>query len=249
MLRFASPRSLIGSTVTIIFGVLVAAPAAAQMPTQADQADGPRGSIYARLGAGIIWNDDLDLDVDFSPNAIFPAALPGPATGLASEYGAGAQYVGAIGFSYPNGTRTELEYRYSSIEPDLVRTLPEGGFGVSAASASGDFRTHVLMSNVYYDFRNSSRLTPYIGAGVGGVFIEEGQGLTDSAFAYQAKAGFSYEMAEDWSVDLEYLYARSSQLVFGTDEFSTDTSIIDPPRFDGDRYEASSVLASIRKTF
>ncbi len=76
-----------------------------------------------------------------------------------------------------------------------------------------------LMGNLYYDFKNQSSLTPYIFGGLGAVYLEADQlrlnnvslslgsrSEAETKLGYQAGAGFSYFIADDASLDVDYTY-------------------------------------------
>ena len=226
----AAPALLIG-----------AASAQDDFDTGAEETSGAR--LYARLGGGINFGASLDQDVAIDPTA----AIATPANGLSTDLGSGFQGTAALGFVYPAGTRTELEYRYASLSTDALALTPAAGGGLDIAEPDR-LSAHFLMSNVYYDFRNESALTPFIGVGVGGAFVTDSFGQRDAAFAWQARAGLALALSDALSVDVEYLYAVTRDLRFGSDEFIDDAAV-EPARLDGDALSGSSVMASVRIVF
>ncbi len=88
------------------------------------------------------------------------------------------------------------------------------------------FKNKSIFLNAYYDFHNSSKFTPYIGAGIGYTRMETSFGIVneDTASLYKKKknnlswnAGFgvSYAVSDTSSVDLGYRYIR-----FGTNKIN-----------------------------
>lgn len=90
----------------------------------------------------------------------------------------------AVGYSFakenPNsplgGLRVELEYFYRQSKYDQTSDVPsaEGESGdklqqelVTTVDRIGNVASHNLFANLFYDFVNTSRFTPYVGAGVG----------------------------------------------------------------------------------
>ncbi len=134
--------------------------------------------------------------------------------------------------------RTELEY---ALRSDWTQSdsLYYGGVNYDY-----DLRVNVqtLLFNVYYDFRNSSKFTPYIGVGAGLAFTRanvdinaynstgyaHGYGeayATD--FAWQVGAGVAYAINDNVSADLGYRYLgisgsldRYDRAFSGAHEFS-----------------------------
>ena len=99
----------------------------------------------------------------------------------------------AVGYSFakqnPNsplgGLRVELEYFYRQSNYDESSDVPsgEGESGdklqqeiVRATDRIDNMTSHNIFGNLYYDFANTSRFTPYIG--IGG-----GMGVTDMAYS------------------------------------------------------------------
>ncbi len=201
------------------------------------------GSVYARFGVGAAFNADLEQTLTPNPAALF--LLP-PPVARETQAGTGALVSAALGFQYTSNTRTELEYRYAAPSIDAVVETDALGNEFNLVEP-GRFRTHFLMSNVYYDFRNASFLTPFIGAGVGGAFTSNGLGERDAAFAYQARAGLEAAISNANSFSVEYVYTRTRDLVYGPKEFGSDDGELF--RADGDQLVVSSIIASFRRTF
>lgn len=207
--------------------------------------DAPRDGFYIRAGAGANFLNDLDQDVTFSPFLTFVSpASTGQTVATETGFVAGA----ALGFDYTEGIRTELEYRYMTA--GVASVTRTGGFSDPSVitTPNDDLNAHLLMSNFFYDFHNSSRLTPFIGLGVGGAFVENEFAQRDAALAYQGRAGVAVEMSGGFSVDIEYIYLRTNDLVYGPadDDFDLAGPSI---RIDGDGLESSTAMVSLRKKF
>jgi len=93
---------------------------------------------------------------------------------------------------------------------------------VDGVSAEGNLTTNSLLVNALYDFDNASRLTPYLGAGLGGADIlandiKVGSRTLDDdqiVFAYQLKAGLGYDLGKDLALSLDYSYFSSADPQF-----------------------------------
>ncbi len=236
---------MIRSVAALEFAALVLAPLALTTGALAQDAAASDG-VYVRIGGGVSFASDWSQDYTFNPNAVFVVAPP---TGQTVANGEGYVIGGAIGFDYADGIRTELEYRYASTSIDAV-TINDPALGPTLATPiNDDINVHFLMSNFYFDWTNNSRFTPFIGGGVGGAFVENETGARDAALAYQGRAGVSLDVGGGFSLDTEYIYVRTNKLSYGPeDEDFTPASPIGP-RIDGDRYEASNVMVSVRKQF
>ncbi|MEO1252053.1 MAG: P44/Msp2 family outer membrane protein [Pseudomonadota bacterium] len=241
----------------ILFGAVMAAvatPALAQPrdPYLISSEPTPDG-FYVRAGAGVSFVNDLEQDITASPFVTPCAAIGCAPDQRLVESDTGFVAAAAIGFDYADGIRTELEYRYATGGVDAVR-LFEGGVEVDPAlsgtpmPANDDLNVHLLMTNFYYDFRNQTRFTPFIGLGVGGAFVENEDAMRDAALAYQGRAGVSLALTGGFAADLEYIYLRTNDLVFGPEDedFTPGGPAV---RIDGDGYETSSVMLSLRKHF
>jgi OmpA-OmpF porin, OOP family len=132
---------------------------------------------------------------------------------------------GQVGYAFGNGLRTEVEVGYRQAENDSI-TNPYNNAGLSG---SGNYGVLNSMVNVLYDMDINTRLTPYIGVGVGYAYVwakdlgiaSSGTSLlsaTDKsagAFAYQGIAGFSYDIMPHWAATLDYRYLATTSLDFG----------------------------------
>lgn len=130
----------------------------------------------------------------------------------------------AIGYDFSKQLdlpiRTELEYS--------VLSQAEGKKTVSGESASQAYKSKIdiqsLFVNVYYDFHNESKFTPYIGGGIGLGFVGMKTSATDTEyagdvsnysmgkknetnFAWNLGLGCAYELTESFSIDAGYRYA------------------------------------------
>ncbi len=97
------------------------------------------------------------------------------------------------GFSFKNNLRTELATGYQN---------HSAGTAVS------------LMSNIFYEFHNSSNISPYIGAGIGGLWVNGNNGFlatsvdqSNPIWAYQGIVGIDYMIANTLHSFLDYRYS------------------------------------------
>lgn len=106
------------------------------------------------------------------------------------------------------------------------------------------------MLNGYVDFDTGTKLTPYVGAGLGTVTynlggtgigrsdIDSENAFNDSDVGYQGMAGLSYDLADNWSLSAEYRYAgaldygRSYRTVEDWDDTSHSARINFTKSFD-----------------
>ncbi|HCM84338.1 MAG TPA: outer membrane beta-barrel protein [Alphaproteobacteria bacterium] len=161
------------------------------------------------VGGGLGWNHAEDADFT-------------NAAGVTNQVDYNEGGVGnlAVGYSWMNGLRSELEGSYRTNGVDNIS-------GTGAAGSAGDFRSWNAMANLYYDFKNSSKWVPYIGAGVGASWQNaDGIGNTfaaatsidekDVQFAYQGMAGVDYWLNDRSAWGLRYNYFASNDGDFET---------------------------------
>lgn len=123
-----------------------------------------------------------------------------------AEYDLGWGISGYTGYKFANGLRAEAELG--------VRQNDISNIDITiATNDSGKTRADTALLNVIYDFHNSSRFTPYVGAGVGGSHISHdlvqlvaGDTVHDDDYvlAGQGIAGVSYKISEKWDTFIDY---------------------------------------------
>ena len=86
--------------------------------------------------------------------------------------------------------RVELEFHHQENDVDSL--------GSVSGLQNGNMNVDSYMANIFYDIKNTTRLTPYIGAGAGWANMELNAPLVgingdDTVIAYQFLTGFYYE--------------------------------------------------------
>ena len=131
------------------------------------------------------------------------------------EFDPGFGYYGSGGYAWDFGLRAEGEVWHSRANVVRVNgsTIHDGQLGNTD-----------LFVNALYDFKTGSRLTPYVGAGVGVAFVTANNiglmannGLLDDTqteFAYQAIAGVSGMLDKHWSLTADYRYIGTTDPTF-----------------------------------
>jgi len=126
----------------------------------------------------------------------------------------------AIGYGFGNSMRIEGEFAYQKNDMDKL-TLSYMGQSESAG-LEGETTSSAFMVNGYYDFANTSSVTPYMSAGIGYAKVEaEITGLSgyedmgemdlagsgdDKVLAYQIGAGAGFALSETLTLDAKYRY-------------------------------------------
>ncbi|MEM6834414.1 MAG: P44/Msp2 family outer membrane protein [Pseudomonadota bacterium] len=242
----------------VIFGVALAISMVPNANAQQDKTS----DYYASLSAGVSLlgnsSNDGQFVGDFTTGAgtTIPAGtvLPdGTDVGWETEFDTGFAISGAFG-KYFGPIRGELEVAYQSNDVDTHTGVSAGGIDLSAedagvlvtgadnlgptvsqlvADGQGDVSTVFVMANAYYDFRNSSDFTPYLGAGIGIGFVDVDYSpsatpiIQDNAtaFAYQVMAGATYDVSASTGLFLGYRFRGTSDVSVEADLFSADFDI------------------------
>lgn len=122
----------------------------------------------------------------------------------------------------------------------MIRAELEAGYRRNGVSDFvGHENTYTYMANLFWDFKNSSRFTPYVGGGLGWAENElrdAGYQDDDSAFVYQLGAGVSYNINDRWAVTADYRWVDTSDFDHGGPVGSND-------------YRANEVRGGLRYTF
>jgi len=124
------------------------------------------------------------------------------------------------GYEFGNGIRGEAEASFRHVTTDKLIT------GAGTVAVDSDIWAGGFMTNVYYDFRTRTAVTPFIGAGVGLVVVDFGKGVSngttmwssdkDVSVAYQGIAGFAVSLGKQTSLDFVYHHYAVPMLHFDT---------------------------------
>jgi len=158
-------------------------------------------------------------------------------------------YVGGTG-GYDFGflrLEGELSYRNANIDSVTFSS------GERFRNVDGDLGAFATMFNVFFDMHNPSRMTPYVGGGIGFATLHisdtHGYGNTqgysrlyddsyDTVFAYQVGAGMDVAINSRYSLDIGYRY------------FITDKAKLDGNLITSDfRFESHNALVGFKVKF
>lgn len=153
-------------------------------------------TYYVALGTGAAQTHDGDLEV----------AGTAPAT---TTYRAGVEMSLAFGFASHDGWRIELELWGFDSDVDSVGGVPAGG----------EIATRSATANLFYGIDTGTRVTPFLGGGVGlarlsvsgvptagGVVYDE-----DLVVAGQAAAGIDVALSELTTLSLDYRFLATGE--------------------------------------
>jgi len=165
------------------------------------QAEGE--GLYLSLGAGASFPEDSD--------------VTGTGVNVTADLDTGYSIIGAVGHGYRNGLRGEFELGYRDIDVNSVSGVTTG---------SGDVGVFSFMVNGYYDFKNKTKWTPYLGLGIGGAKVSAdavtpiGSSVLDDSdlvFAYQGIAGLTYQVNNQLGLFADYRYFATADPDFTLD--------------------------------
>jgi len=246
--------------------------------------------FYIGVEAGFSKSGDIDVPQSFvnhptrCDSLLYTSGATAPTdsecttdktSGFLSAFSPGLGFTGgaALGYALGNGLRFEAEYLNrrqssdgtliplgSSSDDPLDQKSSEWDQNDPPSANLSDITAHHFFFNAYYDMRNDSPFTPYIGAGVGlgsaqmrysskflrrsdlgtepwqmaaaGTISSVDTELDETSFAYQVVGGIDYLLGEDLSIGTKVRWIRLSG--FDKDDVSWD-KIRDhaPVRADG----------------
>lgn len=148
---------------------------------------------------------------------------------LGSKNAAESSFGGALAIGYDFSrrydvpARLELEYAATSRMDKTINHSWADDDGSGWVNFKMKIDVQSLFLNAYYDFKNSTAFTPYVGAGMGVAFVgakmdipghdEDGDWAyntgkkTRANFAWNVGLGCAYALNETISIDLGYRYA------------------------------------------
>lgn len=175
-----------------MLSVAVALAAAGSLPAFA-AGTGNQSGFYAGVAGGANFAKDSDI-------------TGGGITNTTIRFDTGPAAAGTIGYAFADGFRTEVEAVYRKNDIGSVTSL---------GSSTGSVRALDFTVNGLYDFDTGTRLKPYIGLGLGAVFVTysdvavPGKTINDTGpalMAYQGIAGVSYKLSKTVQLFVDYRY-------------------------------------------
>ncbi len=174
----------------LVAGGMIGTAAAEERPT----------GFYLSGGGGANFLDD-----DNIPNILGGTARHDIA------YESGWLGIGALGYKFDETLRVEVELGYRDNNIQGVSSLP---VLPTAVTSSSDVTAFSQLVNFIFDIPLSERMDLSVGGGVGGALVDATiaipgtTALSDDeyGFAYQALAGFNYQLFPRWQAFTEYRY-------------------------------------------
>lgn len=146
----------------------------------------------------------------------------------------------------------ELAYRFAEIDSITSKTT-----NYRVNDVDGNIGVFSSMVNVFIDLHNSSRITPYLGGGIGfaTLYISDTDGYVtdgnntyyetvywesdDTVFAYQLGGGAAIALNDRFSIDVGYRYFKTDKAHF--DSYYSSTS--------SESFESNDVMVGLRVKF
>jgi opacity protein-like surface antigen len=173
----------------------------------------PRISSGAEIGPYVSGN----LGVAFL-NESNVTVSEGESDSVVIDYERGVAGSFAAGYNF-GMVRVEAEFGYqgnkadySFHEHDDVNYYYDNNHGLVDYNES-DMKAYSFMGNFYFDFINSTPVTPFLTIGLGIADVELFADK-DNVMAYQAGAGIAFELTPHMSIDLKYRYFATDDLSF-----------------------------------
>lgn len=223
-------------------------------------------NVYLTLGGGVVIpGHDSASHGDSSPVLYSPTSTPStysqftlPNVNWENHFKTGFEFNIALGTSFSDNMRAEGEFLYQNVkrriggsygwnETDAQSGIPYADTTANPiAPVDSTVNIYATMANAYFDFKNTTRWTPFAGVGIGLAWVHS-DGKTSNntldivstypplnetapaqynspdihsgAFAWQTKLGLNYKYEDNLSVDLIYR-------LLGTTDFLTSRSNI-----------------------
>jgi opacity protein-like surface antigen len=177
-------------------------------------------TTYLSCNVGVAMAEDGDITINDPTYGNLQGDL---------EYDPG-YFVGLAFGNHVNNMRFEAEIGYQKNKADSLSLNLGGTTYTGDITSDNEIRLSTLLFNLYYDFKNSSRFTPYVSAGLGlGNIKLDGASKSDAVGEYQLGAGVAFQISEKVALDLKgrYLGATEAEFEDVTLDFSTINAIFD----------------------
>lgn len=182
--------------------------------------------ISGHIGAN--WLSDADFN-----------GSPGLTVSSEVEFDTGLHLGAAYGYDFGE-FRVEGEFGYQSHEFKKMKDIKLNGIPLGDRDADGDIDAFIFLINGFYDVNTGTKLTPYLGGGIGFAVLEIKdlfvEGIVrgdddDTVFAYQLAGGMAYELTERIFADLSYRFVATSEPDFADLEYYNSHNLVAAIRY------------------
>lgn len=183
----------------------------------------PENAVYITAGGGVAGILNSNFYRDPLPPPYLEIRQPSSSDTVVGTVN------GAVGYQFSTiPIRAEVAYRWYDTATYKWDILYEG-YDNHDGNATIDSQT--VLFNLYFDWYNTTRLTPFIGAGIGYYnnestfdhsFVDTGIDLppahnTNEGLAWTAILGVKYEITEAWLIDIRAEYTDLGSVYIYTD--------------------------------
>jgi opacity protein-like surface antigen len=247
-------------------------------------------NFYVAASAGGVFPSGNSSFAADSSTILFLPTSPGvslfdlPDVTWKNSYNNGFLLSVAGGYQFTQNWRSDLEFVYQNMRRNIsgtygwreVDTATKNVYATSAGNpitgASSNTNLYSFMTNGYYDFKNQSKWTPSVGAGIGIAWINSGRTVKDNtlnvddpavplvqtapvsqlspalsgtAFAWQLKAGVTYAWTEQTSILIQYRLFGTSQFQAGNSSITSNPATVNASVFNIPQHNISGVLTNV----
>jgi opacity protein-like surface antigen len=184
---------------------------------------------YLRGFVGVGLNGNYDLE--YQPNA----ANAGSNFAFDSNSIADTPFIGVgFGYNWNNWLRLELSGEYRSKARVYAFGHYTSGGGTFLDTYEGYLKSWIVMANAFVDLGTWDCFTPFVGAGIGGAYTSLvdftdinpslagfgfGRNPSEWSLAWALYAGVSYEVTQNFHIDLTYRYLNYGSITDTVDCF------------------------------
>lgn len=247
-------------------------------------------NFYVTASAGGVFPSGQSGFSADSSTILFLPTSPGvslfdlPDVNWKNSYNNGFLLSVAGGYQFTQNWRSDLEFVYQNMRRNIsgtygwreVDTSTKIVYATSAGNpltqATSNTNLYSFLTNGYYDFKNQSKWTPSVGAGIGVAWINSGSTVKDNtlnvddpavplvqtapvsqlspplsgtAFAWQLKAGVTYAWTDQTSILIQYRLFGTSQFQAGNSSITSNPGTVNASTFSIPQHNISGVLANV----
>lgn len=247
------------------------------------------GNFYVNAGAGgFLSNSSSSYTADsssalYSPTAVGTSLFTLPNVNWKNSFENGINASIASGYRFNPSWRAEVEFFYQNTnrktagsyawrEVDATtQVLYSQSRNNPMTQTSSNANVYSFLTNSYYDFKNDSNWTPFVGAGVGVAWmnsngtnamntlnvddpitplvesapvLQRSPSFYGTAFAWQIKAGVDYFWKAGQSLSLVYRLFGTSQFKAGTSWLISNPGTASAVQFTVAQHDVSGILTN-----
>jgi len=181
---------------------------------------GAYAAPYASFSAGFFQPANTTVTDDYSTDEV------------TLSYKTGGVVSGAVGYRFDNGLRLEEELSYRGADFDKASLA-----GYNDVDINSKFTAVAFMTNLFYDIKTESIVSPYFGVGLGTCTVKVDDATFSSGgystpgwyeddqtvLAYQLGVGLGFNVSQNVTFDVGYRFFGTEDIQF-TDYKSTFSS-------------------------